>query len=99
VIVEGRECAQGVGLFDDRGVLQADYAERFVDAFGFRHVVFEAPTKGSQFALLEHFGPEVRLANVRLEELLRVEIYRRGLHSDAFATAPWRADADIAGRV
>ena len=23
--------------------------------------------------------------NVRLEELLRVEIYRRGLHSDAFA--------------
>jgi len=26
----------------------------------------------------------VRLSNVRLEELLRVEIYRRGLHSDAF---------------
>jgi phosphosulfolactate synthase len=26
----------------------------------------------------------VRLCNVRLEELLRVEIYRRGLHSDAF---------------
>jgi phosphosulfolactate synthase len=88
-----------VGLFDERGQLQTAFAERFVDAFGFRHVVFEAPTKASQFALLEHFGPEVRLANVRLEELLRVEIYRRGLHSDAFATAPWRADADIAGRV
>jgi len=27
----------------------------------------------------------VRLGNVRLEELLRVEIYRRGLHADAFA--------------
>jgi phosphosulfolactate synthase len=26
----------------------------------------------------------VHLCNVRLEELLRVEIYRRGLHSDAF---------------
>jgi phosphosulfolactate synthase len=26
----------------------------------------------------------VRLCNVRLEELLRVEIYRRGLHSDSF---------------
>jgi phosphosulfolactate synthase len=26
----------------------------------------------------------VGLCNVRLEELLRVEIYRRGLHSDAF---------------
>ena len=46
--------------------------------------MFEAPTKPSQFALLDHFGPSVRLCNVRLEELLRVEIYRRGLHSDAF---------------
>ena len=35
--------------------------------------------------LLDHFGAGVRLSNVRLEELLRVEIYRRGLHSDAFA--------------
>jgi hypothetical protein len=25
------------------------------------------------------------LCNVRLEEVLRVEIYRRGIHSDAFA--------------
>jgi phosphosulfolactate synthase len=48
-------------------------------------VVFEAPTKVSQFALLAHFGPDVRLGNVPLDELLRVEIYRRGLHSDAFA--------------
>jgi phosphosulfolactate synthase len=47
-------------------------------------VMFEAPTKPSQFALIDHFGPQVRLCNVRLEELLRVEIYRRGLHSDSF---------------
>jgi phosphosulfolactate synthase len=47
--------------------------------------MFEAPNKPSQFALLDHFGPEVRLCNVRLEEVLRVEIYRRGLHSDAFS--------------
>jgi phosphosulfolactate synthase len=47
-------------------------------------VIFEAPNKPSQFALLNHFGRDVHLCNVRLEELLRVEIYRRGLHSDAF---------------
>jgi phosphosulfolactate synthase len=46
--------------------------------------VFDAPNKPSQFALLRHFGDKVALANVRLEELLRVEIFRRGLHSDAF---------------
>jgi phosphosulfolactate synthase len=32
----------------------------------------------------------VRLSNVRLEEVLRVEGYRRGLHSDAFACARLR---------
>jgi phosphosulfolactate synthase len=92
LVVEARESAQAVGLFDAEGRLNTMFAERFVDAFGFRDVVFEAPNKVSQFALLEHFGPEVRLSNVRLEEVLRVEIYRRGLHSDAFETAPWRID-------
>jgi phosphosulfolactate synthase len=52
--------------------------------------VFEAPTKPNQFALLRHFGDQVALSNVRLEELLRVEIFRRGLHSDAFDAEAFR---------
>jgi phosphosulfolactate synthase len=55
--------------------------------------VFEAPSKRSQFALLAHFGPEIALANVPLDELLRVEIYRRGLHSDAFSEPGLRPPA------
>jgi phosphosulfolactate synthase len=85
LVVEARESAAGVGLFDDKGNFNPQYADRFAAAFGHRVVIFEAPNKASQFALLNHFGPEVHLCNVRLEELLRVEIYRRGLHSDAFA--------------
>jgi phosphosulfolactate synthase len=85
LVVEARESALGVGLFDDAGRFNAAFADRFVAAFGFDIVTFEAPNKPSQFALLNHFGREVRLCNVRLEEVLRVEIYRRGLHSDAFA--------------
>jgi phosphosulfolactate synthase len=84
LVVEARESARGVGLFDQAGALNTAFADRFVEAFGFDTVVFEAPNKPSQFALLNHFGRDVRLCNVRLEELLRVEIYRRGLHSDAF---------------
>ncbi len=84
LVIEARENAAGVGVFDDRGRFQAHLADRFVEAFGHDVVMFEAPTKASQFALLDHFGPQVHLCNVRLEELLRVEIYRRGLHSDAF---------------
>jgi phosphosulfolactate synthase len=84
LVVEARESAQGVGLFDDAGRFNASYADCFAKAFGFGLVTFEAPNKPSQFALLNHFGNGVQLCNVRLEELLRVEIYRRGLHSDAF---------------
>jgi phosphosulfolactate synthase len=84
LVVEARESAKGVGLFDDEGNLNVDFADRFANAFGHGVIMFEAPNKPSQFALLDHFGHEVHLCNVRLEELLRVEIYRRGLHSDAF---------------
>jgi len=84
LVVEARESAKGVGLFDDAGSFNGALADRFATEFGFDAVTFEAPNKPSQFALLDHFGPRVRLCNVRLEELLRVEIYRRGLHSDAF---------------
>ena len=84
IVIEGRESAQNVGLFDAQGRVNAGFAERFVQSWGMDRVVFEAPNKPSQFALLNHFGPLVQMSNVRLEELLRVEIYRRGLHSDAF---------------
>ena len=84
IVVEARESAQDVGLFGDKGQFDEIAADRFAEAFGIRVAVFEAPNKPSQFALLNHFGPEVQLSNVRIEELLRVEIYRRGLHSDAF---------------
>lgn len=84
LVVEARESASDVGLFDVDGNLNRSFADRFAQAFGLEAVTFEAPNKPSQFALLDHFGSEVRLSNVRLEELLRVEIYRRGLHSDAF---------------
>jgi phosphosulfolactate synthase len=85
VVVEARESARGVGMFDSEGKLNAAYADRFAEEFGLDVAMFEAPNKPSQFAFLEHFGNQVHLCNVRLEELLRVEIFRRGLHSDAFA--------------
>ncbi len=85
LVIEARESARGVGMFDAEGALNAAYADRFAEEFGFDVAMFEAPNKASQFAFLEHFGPRVHLCNVRLEELLRVEIFRRGLHSDAFA--------------
>ena len=90
IVVEARESAQDVGLFDQHGGINESFADQFVEAYGMNRTIFEAPNKSSQFALLNHFGPTVHLTNVRLEELLRVEIYRRGLHSDAFQHAHLR---------
>lgn len=84
IIVEARESAENIGVFGSGGELDTRAADRFVAAYGLEKTVFEAPDKASQFAMLNHFGPDVHLMNVRLEEILRVEIYRRGLHSDAF---------------
>lgn len=90
LVVEARESARGVGLFDGNGNFNSEFADRFAGVFGLQTVIFEAPNKPSQFALLDHFGPKVHLCNVRLEEILRVEIYRRGLHSDAFSNPKLR---------
>ena len=90
LVVEARESARGVGLFDDQGNFNPAFADRLAGVFGLGVVIFEAPNKPSQFAMLDHFGHDVHLCNVRLEELLRVEIYRRGLHSDAFSKANLR---------
>jgi phosphosulfolactate synthase len=92
LVVEARESAREVGLFDSDGNFRADLADELVAPFGLAQLCFEAPTKPSQFALLDHFGPEVWLSNVRLEEVLRVEIYRRGLHADSYGhptLCPW----------
>jgi len=84
IVVEARESAQDIGVFGQKGEFNEKAADRFAKAFGLETAIFEAPTKPSQFAFLNYFGPDVHLSNVRIEELLRVEIYRRGLHSDAF---------------
>ena len=86
-----------MGLFDTEGNLNVSLADRLAQAFGLRAVTFEAPNKASQFALLDHFGRNVRISNVRLEELLRVEIYRRGLHSDAFSRPNLRPSSPRGG--
>ena len=84
LVVEARESAASAGVFGADGTLNLAFADRFAEVFGLDLLLFEAPTKPSQFAFLSHFGRDVKLSNVRLEEVLRVEIYRRGLHSDAF---------------
>jgi len=95
LVIEARESAKGVGVFDEEGHFLPALADAFATAFGLDVAMFEAPNKASQFALLDHFGRDVHLCNVRLEELLRVEIYRRGIHSDAFMVERLRPPSPV----
>src|SRR5262249_55718909 len=61
LVIEGRESACGVGLFDEQGRLNGTLADRLAQAFGLETLMFEAPNKPSQFAFLDHFGAEVHL--------------------------------------
>ena len=81
------------GVFGDETVdILLRQGHQWLDA-GAKQLVIEARESAQgigcfdadgQFALLDSLGPRVFLGNIRLEEVLRVEIYRRGLHSDAF---------------
>jgi phosphosulfolactate synthase len=83
--------AGAVKLVVDDG-FSGESVDRLARTFGLEALMFQALNGPSQFALLDHFGRGVHLCSVRLEELLQVEIYRRGLHSDAFGKGNLRPD-------
>ncbi|MDE3056854.1 MAG: phosphosulfolactate synthase [Bacteroidota bacterium] len=93
LIVKARESLWHSGLFNRRGMLNYPYAERFAKIFGLHTVMFEAPDLHSQFTLLDYFGRDVHLCNIRLEDLLQAESYRRGLHFEAFQKLHLRPQA------
>ncbi len=97
LVVEARESAAGVGLFDAEGELRRELTDLLVEGISLELLCFEAPSKASQFALLKHLGPDVLLSNVRLEELLRVEIFRRGMHADSYGDPRLGTWAPVSG--
>jgi phosphosulfolactate synthase len=85
VTVEARESGVGVGLFDEKG----DCREEELDELLRRlpdpgRVLWEAPHKNQQVALLIRAGTEVNLGNVPPSEAMALETMRRGLRSDTF---------------
>ena len=73
IVVEGREISP-VGQ-DYR----VDFVDAVVAAANLDLLVFEALERRQQVWLIKRFGPNVNLANIRPEELLTVESFRRGL--------------------
>jgi phosphosulfolactate synthase len=81
VIVEGRESGIGVGIFDDSGKVSMAAVEVFATVLGDRadRLIWEAPQKSQQTALIQRFGQNVSLGNIDPRQVLAVEALRAGL--------------------
>lgn len=87
VILEGRECGQGVGVFDEAGNVEGFEVERLVELLGSKvdALIWEAPLKAQQVYFIEKFGVNVGLGNVSPDQILAVEALRNGLRFDTLS--------------
>ena len=84
VILEGRECGQGVGVYDEDGNVEGFEVERLIELLGPKidSLMWEAPLKTQQAFFIEKFGANVGLGNISPDQILAVEALRNGLRFD-----------------
>ncbi|MHB8928088.1 MAG: phosphosulfolactate synthase [Bacillota bacterium] len=87
VIVEARESGKGIGIFAADGSVKQDELELIVAGVSDPKVIlWEAPLKNQQEALILRFGPDVNLGNIQTNEVIALESLRVGLRGDTFKT-------------
>ena len=84
VIIEAREGGKSLGIYDDKGSVKEDMAQRLAQAIGVKNIMFEAPEKSQQTYLILHFGTDVNLGNIRTDDVIPLETLRCGLRGDTF---------------
>jgi phosphosulfolactate synthase len=84
VIIEGRECGQGVGVFDDSGNVDNFEVDLIIDMLGDKRdaLIWEAPLKSQQAFFIEKFGANAGLGNIPIDQVLALEALRNGLRFD-----------------
>lgn len=85
-IVEARESGT-VGIFNRQGEVDDAFLQAVERACGaHRHrLIWEAPRKNQQLALLHTLGLDVNLGNIATGDIMAVETLRRGLRGDTAA--------------
>jgi phosphosulfolactate synthase len=81
VIIEGRESGKGVGIYDGEGNPDPQAIETIVGLLGpqVERLIWEAPLKPQQAALIARFGLNVGLGNIDPRGVLALEALRVGL--------------------
>lgn len=83
VIVEARESGN-VGVFSKTGEVDAEFLHQVNGLAGekAKRLIWEAPQKHQQVAMLQELGLDVNLGNIAPGEILSLEALRRGLRGD-----------------
>lgn len=86
VIIEARESGN-VGVFNKHGELDEQFIREVIQGVGEKsnRLIWEAPRKEQQVALLRTLGLVVNLGNIAPADVLSVEALRRGLRADTSA--------------
>jgi phosphosulfolactate synthase len=84
VIIEGRECGQGVGVFDESGNIDNFDVDLIVEMVANKLdlLIWEAPLKSQQAFFIEKFGANAGLGNIPMDQVLALEALRNGLRFD-----------------
>lgn len=88
VIIEAREAGKGVGIFDAEGkIIQSEVEGIIAGVKDIDSIMWEAPIKNQQQALIIRCGTNVNLGNVPPDEILALEALRQGVRGDTLKRA------------
>lgn len=88
VIIEAREAGKGVGIFDADGKIKQDEVEGIIAGVkDINTIMWEAPIKNQQQALIIRCGTNVNLGNIPPDEILALESLRQGVRGDTLKRA------------
>ncbi len=88
VIVEAREAGRGVGIFDQEGILKKEEVDNIIGGIeDVNWLIWEAPLKNQQQALILRLGINVNLGNIPPDEVLALEALREGIRGDTLKKA------------
>lgn len=88
VIIEAREAGKGVGIYDREGKIKDEEVDNILAGVKDKNcLIWEAPLKDQQQALILRLGPNVNLGNIPPEEVLALEALRQGVRGDTLKNA------------
>ena len=88
VIIEAREAGKGVGIFDNEGKIKPNEVDKIIAGVEDTNcLMWEAPLKSQQEALILQLGLNVNLGNIPPDEVLALEALRQGVRGDTLKRA------------